>query len=86
MTNWETLSRLVEKKAPRKWGKVFIISEFIKSSRITPTGVGKRGREAVESLVPQVHPHESGEKSSALDEETLSPGSPPHTWGKLVSV
>ena len=68
--------------SPRVWGKVKRNSFSCLSSRIIPTGVGKRFSADTGAGPPTDHPHGCGEKLGTFGGVPFKIGSSPRVWGK----
>src|SRR5207302_1653998 len=68
---------------PRTWGRLMAASQFHRTSRFTPTHVGKTWSRASRSPCASVHPHARGEDASRALRRSARSGSPPRTWGRL---
>ncbi len=67
---------------PREWGRPRGRRRGRRDLRFTPTRVGKTARSCPTPRRSSVHPHASGEDSSALSASAPSSGSPPREWGR----
>ena len=70
--------------SPREWGTqdVFLIVEH--RARFIPTRVGNTPSASPPAARPAVHPHASGEHTSAVRSRLLANGSSPREWGTPV--
>jgi len=67
---------------PRAWGKAPGTPVIKRIARFTPTGVGKRLTDALNTFKDMVHPHGRGEKTTTPSSRRRISGSPPRAWGK----
>ena len=68
---------------PHTWGPLSLSKLASLTGRITPTCVGKAHFFLLVSSIYWDHPHMCGESYFLLILIVISPGSPPHVWGKL---
>ena len=71
---------------PHTRGKVVIYVFFILYFRITPAHAGKSTVQRRYAPISQDHPRTRGEKPGSPKKSATSPGSPPHTRGKVRHI
>ena len=71
---------------PHTWGIRLPGCRLICRGRITPTYMGNTSRRYNPRPVRQDHPHIHGEYRYILDIPANWIGSPPHTWGILLTI
>ena len=67
---------------PRVWGKLPRMVSRVRSSRFTPTCVGKTRKSNGMAFIGSVHPHVCGENAANPSGTDGTNGSPPRVWGK----
>ena len=72
--------------SPQAWGKVSQAEKAAVTGRNIPTGVGKRC--ALSSLMyfKTEHPHRRGEKAGYPFGQSMSDGTSPQAWGKVLGI